>query len=190
MDEVLTRKRSSFIGTAYFYIRHDDRNSQVPSNILSSIISQLARQNTAALDDVVELHTKHLREGSLTTNLEDDDLMMLLFSISKYFMDTFIMIDGLDESGPAYDRDRKRLIDILPDLHRNKKCHIHTLIFSRDELDIRTRLIATDFQIVSIAAKSADLRLFVNAWLPSLEIQSETLKIEIVDTLVDEANGM
>lgn len=100
------------------------------------------------------------------------------------------MIDGLDECGPAFDRDRKRLIDAVAELYRNENCPIHVLIFNRDELDIRKELEKTEFRIVSIAATSSDLRLYVSAWLPSLEIRSEELKIEIVDTLVDEANGM
>ena len=190
VDEVLTRKRSSSIGTAYFYIRHDDRESQKPSNVLGAIISQLARQNAEALADVVDLYSKHRQEGYLTTTPEEDDLISLLFDMSKYFVDTFIMIDGLDECGSAFDRDRKRLIKALADFHRNEKCSIHTLIFSRDEFDIRECLTATDFQIVSIAATSADLRLFVSAWLPLLKIQSESLKVEVTETLVDEANGM
>ena len=190
VDEILTRKRSSSIGTAYFYIRHDDRTSQSFSNVLGSLISQLARQNSAALDEVVELHEQHRREGSLTTSLDDDDLFSLLFYISKYFIDTFIMVDGLDECGSPFDRDRKRLIDALAGIHHNPSYQIHTLVFSRDELDIRQRLTATEFQIVSIAARSADLRLYVNAWLPEMDIQSESLKVEIADTLVEEANGM
>ena len=189
VDEVLTRKRSSFIGTAYFYIRHDDRNSQVPSNVLGSLISQLARQNSAALDDVVELQTQLFFREELV-DLEVDDLVQLLFNISKYFMDTFIVIDGLDECGSTLDRDRKRLIDAMAKIHRDEKCQIHILIFSRDVFDIRKSLTATNFEMVSIAARSADLRLYVNAWLPSLEIKSETLKVEIVDTLIDEAKGM
>lgn len=190
VDEVLARKRSSSIGTAYFYVRHDDKNSQIFSNLLGSLISQLARQNLAALNDVVELHERRRREGPLITSLEDEDLIRLLFNISNYFMDTFIMIDGLDECGSCFDGNRERLIDRLAKIHQYRDCQIHTLIFSRDELDIKKRLTATGFQIVSIAARSADLRLYVNAWLPSLNIQSETLKIEVVDTLVDEAHGM
>lgn len=190
VDEVLTRKRSSSIGTAYFYVRHDDRDSQVPSNVLGSIISQLARQNSTALDDVVELQTQHFREGLLAATLEVDDLVQQLFNISKYFIDTFIVIDGLDECRSTFDPDRKQLIDVTAKIHRDEKCQIHILIFSRDEFDIRESLTASDFEMVSIAAKSADLRLYVNAWLPSLEIQSETLKIEVIDTLVDEAKGM
>ena len=190
MDEILTRKRSSSIGTAYFYVRHDDKNSHIPSNLLGSLISQLARQNSAALNDIVELHRQHRREGSLATSLEDDDLVKFLFEISNYFIDTFIMIDGLDECGSLFDRNRERLIDSLAKLHQYPSCQIHTLIFSRDESDIRKRLTVTGFQPVSIAARSADLRLYVNAWLSSLNIQSETLKIEVVDTLVEEAQGM
>ncbi len=189
-DEVLTRKRSSSIGTAYFYIRHDDKNSQVPSNVLGSLISQLARQNSAALDEVVELHLQHRQEVSRTTTLEDDELFELLFRISKHFMDTFIMIDGLDECGSPYDPNRKRLMNALADIHRHQNCQIHMLVFSRDEHDIRTCLTVSKFQIVSVAARSKDLRLYVNAWLPSLNIQSETLKAEVLETLVEEANGM
>lgn len=190
VDEVLTRKRSSSIGTAYFYVRHDDKNSQLLSNILGSLISQLARQNSAALEDVVELHKQHRRHGSLTMNLDDDDLIRLLFDMSKYFLHIFIMIDGLDECGSPLDRDRKRLIDALAQIHCSRSCDIHMLIFSRDVLDIRKRLTAIEFQIVSIAARSADLRLYVNAWLPSLDIRSETLKVEVVDSLVEKAHGM
>lgn len=190
VDDVLTRKRSRSVGTAYFYVRYDDKNSQIPSNLLGSLIAQLARQNSAALNDVTELYNRRRREGSLTTSLEDNDLIRLLFNISSHFMDTFIMIDGLDECGSCFDRDRERLISGLAKIHQNRICQIHMLIFSRDELDIRKRLTVTGFQIISIAARSADLRLYVNAWLPSLDIQSKTLKIQVVDTLVEETHGM
>lgn len=190
VDEVLTRKRSHSVGTAYFYVRHDDKNSQLPSNVLGSIVSQLARQDSAALDDVVKLYTKHHRHESLTATPEEGDLVTLLYDISNNFTDVFIMIDGLDECGSVFDRDRKRLIEISSEMHRSEKCQIHTLIFSRDELDIRKCLTAAEFQTVSIAATSEDLRLYVNAWIPLLNIQSDKLKAEVVDRLVEEAQGM
>lgn len=190
VDEVLTRKRSNSIGTAYFYVRHDDRSSQILSNVLGSLIAQLARQTSAALDDVVELYQQHYREVQGTTCLEDEKFISLLFDISNHFEDTFIMIDGLDECGSPLDRDRKRLINALAKIHHNRSCQIHMLIFSRDELDIRKCLTATEFQIVSIAAVSADLRLYVHAWSSLLEIRSETLKDEVVETLIEKAHGM
>ena len=190
VDEVLHRKRSNSIGTAYYYRRHDDKDSQKVTNLLGSLIPQLARQNSVVLDDVIASYAKDSLVGSLSGSLEDDDLVEHLVGISRYFTATFVMIDGLDECGPALNRDRKRLIDVVANLHRHEGCSIRTLIFSRDERDIRSDLEAGEFQSVSIAAKSADLRLYVSAWLPSLHIHSEDLMSEIVDTLVHEANGM
>ena len=190
VEEVLNRNRSESIGTAYFYIRHDDSESHKPWNVLGSLISQLARQNPTALTNVMEIYTQALANGSLATSLDDDDLNELLYQVVQNFECIYIMIDGLDESGPVFDSCRKRLIDTVSNLHHIRKSSVRTLVFSRDEHDIRKRLSATGFRAVSIAATSADLRLFTNAWLPSLEIQSETLKIEIVDSLVEQANGM
>lgn len=190
VDEVLNRKRSNSVGTAYYYIRHDDRDSQKLSNLLGSLISQLARQNSSVLDEVMNSYAQDFRVGSQVGFPEDDELVEHLLGISKYFTDTFIMIDGLDECGPAFNQDRKRFIDVVANLHRHEECSLHTLIFSRDERDIRKDLEAGDFQTVSIAATSADLRLYVSACLPSLKIHSEKLKSQIVDSLVDGANGM
>lgn len=95
------------------------------------------------------------------------------------------MIDGLDECGPVLDHNRKRLLDALADIHQGDNRSIHILIFSRDEVDIRNLLSDVDYQMVSIAAISGVLRLYVNAWLPSLEIRSEDLRLETVHTLID-----
>ena len=190
VDEVLNRTRSNSVGTAYYYIRHNDRDSQKPSNLLGSLISQLARQNAVVLSEVANSFAHFHEAGSFTGSPEDDELVEHLLSISKHFADTFIMIDGLDECGPAFDRDRKGLIDVMANLHRHEGCSIRTLIFSRDERDIREGLETGDFRVVSIAATSADLRLYVSAWIPSLKIRNENLKSEIVESLVDGANGM
>ncbi|KAI4264373.1 MAG: hypothetical protein L6R35_007304, partial [Caloplaca aegaea] len=96
------------------------------------------------------------------------------------------MIDGLDECGALFDSTRKRLIDMVAGLHNGN----HILVLSRDERDIRDRFALVPFYTVSIAATSADIRLFAVAWLERLDIQSETLKIDVVDTLVGEAQGM
>ena len=187
VDEVLTRKRSASIGTAYFYIRHDDPNSHKPAHVLGSIVSQLARQKSSALASLMELYTQHRSESSLA---EYDELTEALHQMAQLFTNTYIMIDGLDECGPIFDLDRKRLLEVVSGLHHMEGNPIRTLIFSRDEHDIKKGLSDAGFRSVSIAATSADLRLFASAWLPSLEIQSEQLRMEIVDTLVEQANGM
>lgn len=190
VDEVLNRKRSNSIGTAYFYVRHDDKDSHKPSNVLGSLIRQLACQNSDALAEFMELHAQHHAWGSSVPPPPDDELLVKLRDLSRHFSETFIMIDGLDECGPAFDPDRTILIDAVAKLNDVKERSIRTLIFSRDEYDIRKTFTSMQFHTVSVAATSADLRLFVNAWLGKIDITSERLKIEIVDTLVDEANGM
>ena len=190
VDEVLSRKRSNSVGTAYFYIRHDDTESHQPCNVLGSLISQLARQSPTALRIVMEKHTQALTNGPSATALDDDDLDQLFYQILQKFECVYIMIDGLDECGPVFDSCRKRLIRTVSELHRIEEKSIRTLVFSRDEYDIRKQLSGTGFRAVSISATSADLRLFTHAWLPSLEIQSEKLKTKIVGSLVKQANGM
>ena len=190
VDEVFSRKRSNSVGTAYFYIRHDDSESHKPWNVLGSLVSQLARQNSTALANVMEIYTQALTNGSLATALDGDDLDQLLYQVLQSFECIYIMIDGLDECGSVFDSCRKRLINTVSELHRIGECSVRTFVFSRDEHDIRKQLSATGFCAVSIAATSEDLRLFANAWLPSLEIRSEKLKVEIVDILVEQAHGM
>ncbi|KAL8671619.1 MAG: hypothetical protein Q9168_003892 [Polycauliona sp. 1 TL-2023] len=186
VEEVLSRIRSASVGTAYFYIRYDDKESHTTANVFGSLLTQLARQSRTVLVDVMELYKAQHSEGPPN----DELLIEALSSASAHFSDTYLMIDGLDECGSQYNANRIRLIDALAALHQSPGSAIRTLIFSRDEPDIRKQLSLTQFQVVSIAATSADLRLFASAWLPSLEVGTSQLGVEIVDTLVDQAQGM
>ncbi|KAL8941743.1 MAG: hypothetical protein Q9216_002071 [Gyalolechia sp. 2 TL-2023] len=188
VDEVFARKRSNTVGTAYFYIRHDDQDSHKPENVLGSIVSQLALQNQEALASLMSRHESLCKQGSAT--LDDRELDETLHRVLGYFSEAYNMIDGLDESGSCFDQNRTRLIDIISGLHSKSDRSVRTLIFSRDEQDIRNQFTRNEFHTLSIAASSADLRLFTNSWLGRLDIQSEGLRTEIVDTLVNEANGI
>lgn len=178
------------VGTAYFYIRHDDKDSHSVSNVLGSIISQLARQSSSALADVMKLYSQHTYRSSLATSLDDDDLVKQIQDLSRNFEESYIVIDGLDECGPIFDSERKRLINALAELHHSQGYSLRLLIFSRHEHDIKTKFEIAKFQEVSVAARSADLNLYANAWISSLDIGDETLKVEVVETLVEKAEGM
>ena len=166
------------------------RKTATVSNVLGSIISQPARQSPSALADVVKLYSRHTSRHSLATSLDDDDLVKQIQNLSQNFNESYIMIDGLDECGPIFDSERKRMINALAALHQSQEYSLRLLIFSRNEHDIQTRFGTTKFQVVSVAAKSADLYLYANAWIRSLDIMDETLKIEVVETLIAEADGM
>ena len=190
VDEVLSRIRSECIATAYFYVRHDDKDSHELVHVIGSLISQLALQNTQALADLVNLYTQYASQGPHATAPDDQDLIEELQHISDHFKETYILIDELDECRSLFDSCRERLIDTVAGFSNNETRSIRTLVFSRDARDIRTKFTQMNFHTVSIAASSADLRLFTKSWLPKLNIRSEGLKIDIVETLVNEANGM
>ncbi|CAO1600437.1 hypothetical protein XANCAGTX0491_004126 [Xanthoria calcicola] len=185
VDEIFTRKRSNSVGTAYFYVRHDDKESHKPPSVLGSLISQLARHNREALADVMKLHQTH---GFVAP--DEEDLKEKLHEISQHFTEVYIMIDGLDECGSPYDAHRRRLVKAIAELHTIKEGSVRTLVFSRKESDIEKEFVRMQFHTVSIAATSGDLRLFANARSGELEVHSEGLKAEIVDTLVTQASGM
>lgn len=188
VDEILTGKQSDSIGTAYFYVRHDDKESHKPSNVLGSLISQLARHNREALADLMNMYSECRTDGLVAP--DDQELIERLHRMSQHFTEIYIMIDGLDECGNPYEAHRKRLIKAVAGLHGINEGSCHTLVFSRKESDIENEFARMQFHTVSIAATSADLRLFANAWSGELDVQSERLRAEIVDTLVKEANGM
>ncbi|KAL8677598.1 MAG: hypothetical protein Q9186_005981 [Xanthomendoza sp. 1 TL-2023] len=190
VEEVLSRKRSRSIGTAYFYIRHDDKDTHNLSNLLGSLISQLASQNPEALAELMELRAESSTQGALAAPPSLEQLNQKLRDVSSHFTETYIMIDGLDECGSIMDPNRKRVVDAVAGLYGDRNYSIRTLVFSRDEHDIRNEFERTQFRTVSIAATSADLRLYVSAWLGTLGIRDETLKTEVLDTLVNEAHGM
>lgn len=78
--------------------------------------------------------------------------------------------------------------------HNSASSNIKTLFLSRDELEIREAL--EGYDQVSIAARSSDLRLFVAAEIEirtrnkDLRIKDESLKQEIMERLVQGADGM
>ncbi|KAL8910660.1 MAG: hypothetical protein Q9171_004076 [Xanthocarpia ochracea] len=188
VDEILTKKQSNSVGTAYFYIRYDDKESHKLSSVLGSLISQLARYNSEALADLMKLYTQHQTDGLVAP--DEEDLKEKLHKISGHFMEIYIMIDGLDECGSPCDADRRRLVKTVAGLHTIKEGSVRTLVFSRKESDIEKEFVRMQFHTVSIAATSGDLRLFANAWSGELDIQSEGLKAEVVDALVNQAKGM
>lgn len=188
VDEIFNRKRSNSVGTAYFYIRHDDKESHKPSSVLGSLISQLARHNREALADLMKLYTQYQTHGLGAP--DEEDLKEKLHEISQHFMEVYIMIDGLDECGSPYDANRRRLVKAVAELHTTKEGSLRTLVFSREESDIEKEFVRMQFHTVSIAATSGDLRLFANAWSGELDVQSEGLRAEIIDALVNQAKGM
>lgn len=100
------------------------------------------------------------------------------------------MIDALDECGT----NRSHIVELLTSLHEGNETKIKTLFTSRLETDIEVHLGC--YEKVSIAATSSDLKLYVASEMENrtrkkaLRVRNPDLKKEIMDRLIDGAQGM
>jgi hypothetical protein len=106
----------------------------------------------------------------------------------RLFSTMSIVVDGIDEC-----EDASEVTDTLV-LIATRFTHVRMLLFSRRENEIE--LLLNDFEHLSIATASQDLRLYVPAQierrvrLGKLRIRSSDVKDEIVERLVNGADGM
>ncbi|MCJ1388912.1 hypothetical protein MMC18_001763 [Xylographa bjoerkii] len=159
--------------------------------VLGSLIMQLALQNESAFQEVRNYYTECRLHGRLSNQTNATALAELLQSISRKFEEVTIVIDGLDECGSVIEDppiSRPQFVSIMSTLHDSALGTIRILIMSRSEADIRTGL--SDFPSISIAAKSQDLELYVHAKASSLSIRDKELRAEIIQTLINRADGM
>jgi hypothetical protein len=124
---------------------------------------------------------------SLSQVPTESELRELIVKVSQLFEDVTLVVDGLDEVGSAIALDRTYLIQTLSNLHKAPST-IRIIILSRNETDIKQNL--NEFEAISIAATSGDLKLYVSAKMSSLNIKSFDLKSEVHDALVNGAAGM
>lgn len=173
---------------AYFYCDYRNAESQKPTNIIGSLISQLSLQDPAALKEIVSCYSTRHPEGRPPTCLDESELCTLLKSVLQKFTTATFIIDGLDECGSSIDLDRREFVRTLASFRNRAMSAVRLVIFSREEGDIRAEL--ADFSSVSIAAHSSDIQLFVAAKAGSLKIKDEALQAEIIEALIHGADGM
>jgi hypothetical protein len=171
----------------FYYCSHQNDRSRLLTGILSCFIGQLARHNEECLAIV---QAKFERSGHVDTPgwvNDGSDLTTLLESMFAYFEQVSILIDGVDEC-----HDASIVSETLARLCESP--NVRMLISSRQEHDMKWSL--ADFQQISIAAESQDLRLYVPAEIEirqrkqKLRIRNPDLKDEMIDKLVNGAQGM
>jgi hypothetical protein len=192
---------------AYFFCDYRDTETLVPVNILQSLIKQLAIQNEDTFQEVETFWEQHTPEAkrmafeveeesqgltSRTARLLNDDhsrskalseeehFVRLLQRMSMCFEQVMILVDGLDESGEQ----RAIVASLLSRLADAEVGKIKTILASRDEYEIRFQL--STHNKISIAAKSSDVRLYVER-LFSRDVQ-ERAKANLTVRLPSEFN--
>lgn len=191
------RKHSviSLRALAYFYCDYKDTNSQDPHQILRSLITQMAQQSVDCFELLRGLYQRcHPHSASRMPIPPDVPSLIDTFrQMTTRFDDVFLVIDGLDECGKNTVEVAKLLRGL--DFVVKSGQDVKVALFSRNEEHIR-RLLGRDFIHVEISARSEDLRLYVAAEIEDrtmdgrLEINSANLKEDILQTLVDGADGM
>jgi len=155
-------------------------------------MKQLALQDERCLEKLEKFYKKHHPDtGShFGTSTTPEELCALLQDLSLSFDDVLIVIDALDECGT----NRSHIVELLASLHTGNETKIKTLFTSRQETDIEVHL--DSYEKVSIAATSSDLRLYVASEIDNrtrkkaLRVRNPELKKEIMDRLIDGAQGM
>lgn len=190
IDEMLAQSRPS-IAAAYFYCDYKDPMTQEPCRILSCIVQQIAKQDEQSYAKAQNFYESNAHGQRRNVECDPQDLCSLIVSMATDYDCTMIVVDGLDECG----ENSGSVTEFLVSLSQGEVgVNVKTLFLSRNELDIRECL--TDYPTISIAARSSDLRLYVDAEIESrtrkkkLNIKTPELKEYVRNKLVDGAEGM
>ena len=189
IEEAL-RASNSNTAVAFFYCDYKDPATQDLSNILGSLAHQFAKQDEDSFTKLRDFYEVQNPEHQPNITYDSDALSTLVKEMTLVFDDSIIIIDGLDECG----RNASVVVDALAALHEGDDSTIKTIFLSRDEIDIRERLEC--YTMVSIAARSSDLTLYVGAEIDlrtrkkRLRIKDQSLKEYIMERLVEGAEGM
>ncbi|KAI3394860.1 hypothetical protein diail_2147 [Diaporthe ilicicola] len=190
-QETLTHaSQSPELGAAFFFCDYKNEETLKSTNIIGALASQLARQKDKAFDLLQEYYDDLHPVDSLPKKADSDDLRALVGKMCELFNQVSVVIDGVDECGDGMDE----VAEMLSDLASNSSV-MSMAIFSRYNVAI-SRQIGDDFKLISIEARSHDIELYVRAELESLvnrgrlRITNASLKDDIRDALVDQAQGM
>ncbi|KAK8254398.1 hypothetical protein HDK77DRAFT_370165, partial [Phyllosticta capitalensis] len=178
---------------AYFYCDYKDRDRQNPTKILGSLAAQLSKQDESQESfKILEGYYAACHPPGRGSQFADAQVLVKsIQDMSVSFEEVSIIVDGLDEC----DDNQIEVVEVLRELNADEYSNIRTLFLSRDEHVLRIHLEDT-YDHIPIAAHNDDLRFYVEAEVElrvrkrRLRVKNPSLKQEIVERLVDGADGM
>ena len=178
------------IGVGYFYFDFNNRDQQYCDTMLRSLIFQLWVQTREDANAVDALYSAC---GSGASQPSSNMLKNALKELVQSFVDTFIILDALDEC-----KERKRLMPSIEEMAVWKISSLHMLVTSHKERDIEESLstILDDEQRICIqsALVEGDIRNYVRSRIRSdyelRKWQKPEVQNEIETVLMEKAGGM
>ncbi|PQE29608.1 Ankyrin repeat protein [Rutstroemia sp. NJR-2017a BBW] len=175
--------------SAIFYCDYKDSETHDPRTILGALARQLIVQHEDCFAQLEKFCKAHNMDEHTVGTATVEDIRDLIIELSCNFDSVSIVVDGLDE----ITKDRADVTELLDSLNKPHG-RIRTLLASRKEFDIESEL--STYSNISIAAQSADLRLYVRSEIDKrsskgkLRIQDLALKDHIIKALTEGAAGM
>ncbi|KAJ3465016.1 hypothetical protein MRS44_005674 [Fusarium solani] len=193
VDECLQRNAPN-PGTAlaYFFCTYRDEITQEPISILSSLCSQLARQDENAFEILREYHDELTSERQLQAGPSTKKLIKILRRMCSSFDRVYLIVDGLDECAEQVEECVGSLAALLPSPEDET---LNLALLSRDEFPIQ-EILKDQFQNVKIEAHTEDIDRYVTRELDQrialrkLRLKDLALKDKIRARLVNGASGM
>ena len=176
-------------GACFFFCDYQDPTSHPLVNIISSLTSQLARQNDEAFEILETYHKSLHPTRGMPKSPDEQRIKEIFLEMADTFTRVYVVIDGLDECGMD-----PSIVIGLNSLVTSSSA-VSMAILSRDELHIQERL-EVSFEHIEIAALSGDIQLYVAGELETriqdrrLKIRKVGLKDEVLIRLVNGAKGM
>lgn len=158
---------------------------QTTAGLLGSVIAQLLSQQQK-MKIPEEVQQLYQRKGSQLDSSSVENLQKALPLITRQFSKIIVVIDALDEC--ANRRDFLQSIKWLRNLEK-----VNLLVTSRDELDIKLEFEGLPSLMISSNNIANDIELYIINEIerqPKLRRLKETMKSEIICSLVRQADGM
>ncbi|GAW24092.1 hypothetical protein ANO14919_136720 [Xylariales sp. No.14919] len=181
---------SSRVGVAFFFCDYKNEKATLLPNVLGAMVSQLARQNDQAFNELKETYEALHPPKGLARDPDSDILQSCLEKMFQSFDQVILVVDGLDECGDNTDEVTQALADI-----GDYSTNVTMALASRDEYTINLKL-QDGFTKIQIGARKEDILLYVASEIDKrikdgrLRTSNTELKDEILTKLSNDADGM
>jgi len=176
---------SKNFGIAYLYCDYQDQTDQNPENLTASLVKQLARKQIVMPPRLEELYNKFSRGGKRPDLKE---LTALLLQLSGSFLQTYIVVDALDECESTVHR--KQFLSVLQAM---EDAHIKLFITSRSHPPDIRRAFNRKSQL-NIVATEQDIREYLASRLDDdyelSDLIGPDLRDDILSNITSNVRGM
>ncbi|KAK3376712.1 hypothetical protein B0T24DRAFT_592355 [Lasiosphaeria ovina] len=174
------------IGVCYFYFDFQAQEKRATCGMLRSLVAQLSQTATKFPPEVNELYDRF--KGRRSQPSPEELLDLLVAVATRNLSRVYVLVDAVNECN-----ERGVLLPILERLAVSKTMSI--MLSSRRERDILDLMLTLGPINVSLEADkvAGDVSIFLNKKMsaePYLKTLSEDLRSTILETLLEDSNGM